>query len=74
MYAHRFYIVVSLFFVCLQVKGKKPAWKIGSSFTIKKAPKSILKVQMDADDDLIDEDSLLTEEDMKKPQLPTGKI
>ncbi|TXG50618.1 hypothetical protein EZV62_023142 [Acer yangbiense] len=52
------------------VKGKKPSWKIGSSFAIKKAPKSFLKVQMNDDDDLIDEDTLLTEEDLKKPQLP----
>ncbi|XP_027352426.1 anamorsin homolog isoform X2 [Abrus precatorius] len=49
------------------IKAKKPSWKIGSSFAIKKATP---KVQIDVDSDLIDEDSLLTEEDLKKPQLP----
>ncbi|GMI85775.1 homolog of yeast DRE2 [Hibiscus trionum] len=53
------------------VKAKKPPWKIGSSFAIKKnTVKSTLKIKMDDDSDLIDEDSLLTEEDLKKPQLP----
>ncbi|XVF21732.1 hypothetical protein REPUB_Repub12eG0115500 [Reevesia pubescens] len=52
------------------VKAKKPSWKVGSSFAIKKTMKSPLKIQMDDDSDLIDEDSLLTEEDLKKPQLP----
>ncbi|XVE73092.1 hypothetical protein DITRI_Ditri11bG0090000 [Diplodiscus trichospermus] len=52
------------------VKAKKPSWKIGSSFSIKKTTKNPLKIQMDDDSDLIDEDSLLTEEDLKKPQLP----
>lgn len=30
-------------------------------------------MQIDVDSDLIDENSLLTEEDLKKPQLPPGK-
>ncbi|KAM7484816.1 hypothetical protein LguiA_000825 [Lonicera macranthoides] len=52
------------------IKAKKPSWKIGSSFSIKKPLKVLPKVQIDDDLDLIDEDSLLSEEDLKKPQLP----
>ncbi|KAK4486298.1 hypothetical protein RD792_008969 [Penstemon davidsonii] len=54
----------------LGIVAKKPSWKIGSSFSIKKTLKVLPKVQIDDDADLIDEDSLLTEEDLKKPQLP----
>ncbi|KAK4264139.1 hypothetical protein QN277_029469 [Acacia crassicarpa] len=54
------------------IKAKKPSWKIGSSFALKKAVKTPPKVQIDDDSDLVDEDTLLTEEDLKKPQLPKG--
>ncbi|XP_004505732.1 anamorsin homolog [Cicer arietinum] len=54
------------------IKAKKPSWKVGSSFALKKVAKSSPKVQIDVDSDLIDENSLLSEEDLKKPQLPSG--
>jgi len=60
-------------FLSLQIKAKKPSWRIGSSFSIK-ASKGLPKVQISDESDLIDEDTLLTEEDLKKPQLPPGKI
>ncbi|KAH0976855.1 hypothetical protein GBA52_026574 [Prunus armeniaca] len=52
----------------IRSRQKKPSWKIGSSFALKKTTKSLPKVQINDDSDLIDEDSLLTEEDLKKPQ------
>ncbi|XP_008811330.2 anamorsin homolog [Phoenix dactylifera] len=54
----------------ITIKGKKASWRVGSSFPIKKAVKTVPKIQIDDESDLIDEDSLLTEEDLKKPQLP----
>ncbi|KAG7602689.1 hypothetical protein ISN45_At05g017290 [Arabidopsis thaliana x Arabidopsis arenosa] len=53
-------------------EGKKNSWKIGSSFALKKPAKFLLKDNLDDDLDLIDEDSLLTEDDLKKPQVPAA--
>ncbi|XP_078441950.1 cytokine-induced anti-apoptosis inhibitor 1, Fe-S biogenesi isoform X2 [Wolffia australiana] len=52
----------------ITMKAKKASWVTGSSFSLKK--RVLPKIQMDNDSDLIDEDSLLTEEDLKKPDLP----
>lgn len=35
---------------------------------------SVPKIVADSESDLIDEDSLLTDEDLKKPQLPISMI
>uniref|UniRef100_A0A0E0H7S1 Anamorsin homolog n=1 Tax=Oryza nivara TaxID=4536 RepID=A0A0E0H7S1_ORYNI len=52
------------------IKAKKVSWSMGSSFPLKKATKGLPKIQIDDDSELIDEDSLLTEDDLKKPELP----
>lgn len=52
------------------IKGKKASWSVGSSFSLKKTVKTVPKIQIDDELDLIDEDNLLSEEDLKKPQLP----
>ncbi|XP_020112374.1 anamorsin homolog [Ananas comosus] len=54
----------------VSLEGKKASWTIGSSFPLKKEKIVLPKIQIDDESDLIDEDSLLTEEDLKKPQLP----
>lgn len=47
---------------------------MGSSFSLKKTVKTVPKIQIDDELDLIDEDNLLSEEDLKKPQLPQGQL
>uniref|UniRef100_A0A0E0PFN1 Uncharacterized protein n=1 Tax=Oryza rufipogon TaxID=4529 RepID=A0A0E0PFN1_ORYRU len=56
------------------IKAKKVSWSLGSSFPLKKATKGLPKIQIDDDSELIDEDSLLTEDDLKKPELPLGIV
>lgn len=58
----------------MQVKGKKASWSTGSSFPLKKTTNALPKIQLSDESDLIDEDSLLTEEDLKKPELPVGRF
>lgn len=47
---------------------------MGSSFPLKKVTRALPKIQIDDDSDLIDEDNLLTEEGLKKPQVPVGIV
>ncbi|KAJ3669580.1 hypothetical protein LUZ60_011530 [Juncus effusus] len=54
----------------IQIKGKKASWTAGSSFPIKISTKALPKIEITDEADLIDEESLLTEEDLKKPVLP----
>jgi hypothetical protein len=70
--AHPFlFLLMSANWNCLQIKAKKPSWSMGSSFQLKKkAVKALPKIKIDDDDERIDQDSLLTEEDLKKPELP----
>eukprot|EP00252_Welwitschia_mirabilis_P019934 TRINITY_DN4751_c0_g1_i1.p1 TRINITY_DN4751_c0_g1~~TRINITY_DN4751_c0_g1_i1.p1 ORF type:complete len:274 (+),score=52.75 TRINITY_DN4751_c0_g1_i1:105-926(+) len=63
-------------FVPAAVRSQKPTWEAGSSFAINNTEdvkhEKGLPVFQDDVDDLIDEDSLLTEEDLKKPSVPLG--
>ena len=53
----------------LQIKAKKPCWSMDPSFSLKKAIKALPEIEINDDDELIDEYNLLTEEDLKRPQL-----
>uniref|UniRef100_A0ACD5WMD8 Uncharacterized protein n=1 Tax=Avena sativa TaxID=4498 RepID=A0ACD5WMD8_AVESA len=54
------------------IKSRKPSWSMGSSSPLKKAIKQALpETEIDDDgDELIDKDSLLTQDDLKKLQRP----
>ncbi|KAF3341231.1 anamorsin [Carex littledalei] len=57
------------------IKGTKASWTVGSSYLLKnkKTSENILpNIPINEESDIIDEDSLLTEEDLTKPQLPIG--
>ncbi|KAJ3693004.1 hypothetical protein LUZ60_012099 [Juncus effusus] len=49
-----------------QIKGKKASWTAGTSFPIKIATKTLPKIEITDESNLIDEESLLTEEDFTR--------
>nr|GEV73007.1 anamorsin homolog [Tanacetum cinerariifolium] len=54
------------------IKAKKHTWKLGLLFYLKKPMKILPKVLIDDEMDLIDNNSLLSEEDLKKPKSYLG--
>lgn len=56
-----------------QTVAKKPTFDVGSSVTLSFAKKNVWKLDSNIDDDLIDEDTLLDEEDIKKPDASSLK-
>ncbi|WP_029374356.1 hypothetical protein [Psychrobacter sp. TB2] len=57
------------------IRATKPSWNLGSSFSLKPKKSALPRVELsnesesEWESDLIDEDSLLTEEDMAKPAV-----
>ncbi|KAJ1692460.1 hypothetical protein LUZ63_009158 [Rhynchospora breviuscula] len=61
--------------ISVTIKGTKASWTVGSPYPlkIKKASENTVpNIPINEESDLIDEDSLLTEEDLATPQLPIG--
>jgi hypothetical protein len=66
--------------VALQVKGRKPEWEVGAQQAIKRkkvvelpapAPAASIWSSINPDDaDLLDDEELLTEEDLVRPTVP----
>lgn len=79
-----------MFLACLQLVAQRPAWEVGAkaALSLKRsaqapsqqaaapapAAASAWKISAGDEDELLDDDQLLTEEDRARPAAPAGRV